>query len=210
MKHYKIAVALLITMLVIVAGCVSNPTGQATQKLIQEKEPIKLGSILILSGQGASWGTAAKNGIDMAIKDINTAGGINGRKLTIDHQDDQSDAKKAITAFDYLVNVKNIKIIIGTTWSHTGLPLIQKADNEKVLMISPSLGMAKFNEESDYLFNTWPHDEILSAKLADYVYQKGHRNVAMIGAEQIWVKQQTNAFKNRWCKSNFVKSYWPS
>jgi len=64
-------------------------------------------------------------------------------------------------------------------------------------MISPNLGVPHFNESSPFLFNTWPHDYILSEKLADFVYGKGHRSVALVGAEQVWVKEQSVAFKKR-------------
>jgi branched-chain amino acid transport system substrate-binding protein len=99
-----------------------------------------------------------------------------------------------LSAFSYLTDVEGINIIIGTTWSHTGIPLIELAKKKNVLMISPSLGKAEFNEAGDLFFNTWPHDFILSANLADYVYEKGHMSVALIGSEQLWVKEQTNAF----------------
>jgi branched-chain amino acid transport system substrate-binding protein len=166
---------------------------------IKEKEVINIGNIGILTGDagGASWGNAAKNGVDMAMSDINNNGGINGKYLRVFHEDDSGDPKKTISAFQKLTQVDNIHIIIGTTWSATGIPLVNLADENKVLMISPSLGKPEFNEGSKYLFNTWPHDVTLSASLADYVYNKGHRKVALIGAQELWVKDQTNAFTKR-------------
>ena len=160
-------------------------------------DPILIGSILILTGEGASWGTAARNGIDMALESVNQSGGLLGRKIVVDHQDDQGDPKKSIAAFRYLTEVKGVRIIIGTTWSTLGLPLADMAARRKVLMISPSLGMAKFNESSPFLFNTWPHDFVLAEKLADYIYARGRRRAALIGAEDVWVKEQTAAFKKR-------------
>src|SRR3989344_2598770 len=73
-------------LLIVLASCAGPAENTAN-------EPIKLGSILILSGEGASWGNAAKNGIDMAVEKINAGGGINGRLLAVDHQDDKSDPK---------------------------------------------------------------------------------------------------------------------
>jgi len=183
----KIIISISLLLLILSAGC-------GNQK---EAETIKIGSILILTGEGAAWGNAARNGIDLAVEEINAAGGINGKPLEVVHEDDQSDAKKAISAFHKLTDLDGIDIIIGTTWSHTGIPLVQLADEKQILMISPSLGMKEFNEGSKYLFNTWPHDYYLSQNLADYVYEKGHRKVAVIGAEQIWVKDQTTAFTKR-------------
>ncbi len=161
-------------------------------------EPIKIGSIL--TGEGAAWGIAAKNGIDMAVEEINADGGINGRPLKVIHEDDQSDPKKAITAFQKLTDIDKVRIIIGTSWSNTGLAVAPLADENEVLMISPSLGVKEFNEGSRFLFNTWPHDYRLSEALADHVYAQGHRKVALIGAKQVWVEDQTRAFTQRFTK----------
>jgi branched-chain amino acid transport system substrate-binding protein len=162
-----------------------------------ESQELKLGSISILQGEGASWGTAAKNGVVMAVDALNAQDGVLGRKVVVEFQDDQGDPKKTISAFRQLTDVSNIQFIIGPTWSRSGLALIDLVDRKKVLMISPSLGMAKFNESSEFLFNTWQHDSISSAMLADYVFGKGHRRIALVGAEDPWVKEQTEAFRSR-------------
>jgi branched-chain amino acid transport system substrate-binding protein len=160
-------------------------------------EPITLGSILILTGEGSSWGQSARNGIDLAVEDLNSNGGVLGRTIAVDHQDDKSSTKGSLQAYQYLTDVKNVDIIIGTTWSFTGLPLVPLAQEDEVLIVSPSLGVAEFNEASEYLFNTWPHDYILSSTLADYVFAEGHDKVAVFGAEEVWVKDQTRAFVER-------------
>ncbi len=187
------AVIVVAAVVIAIAAVSMRITGNTTAS----SEPIRLGAILILSGEGASWGIAEKHGIEMAVDKINSEGGINGRQVVVDFQDDQSDPKAAVNAFRNLVDAKGIDIIIGTTWSHVGLPLVELADENKVLMISPSLGVKEFNEGSEFLFNTWPHDFILSRNLADYIYQKGRRKVVVIGAEQVWVKDQTRNFIER-------------
>ena len=163
----------------------------------EEQETFTIGSISILSGEGAAWGTAARNGIAMAVDQINAKGGVLGKKLLVDYQDDQGDPKKTLAAFRELTDVVGVKFIIGPTWSRNGLTLIDAASQKKIVLISPSLGMAKFNESSEFLFNTWPHDYITSEKLAEYVFNKGQRNVALVGAEDAWVKEQAAAFRRR-------------
>lgn len=164
---------------------------------IAESKPFRIGSILILTGEGASWGTAARNGMDLAIEDLNANGGILGRKVEAVHQDDQGDPKNSISAFRHLTDVEGIRFIIGPTWSHSGLALIDRAHQKKVVIISPSLGKAKFNESSNFLFNTYPHDFLLAEGLAEHVYAQGHRKVAVIGAQDVWVEEQTTHFKQR-------------
>lgn len=189
---FTVGLALSILSWLLLCGCAST-TGQGTMP----QDPIKIGSILILSGEGAAWGNAERNGIDMAVEDINAEGGIGGRPVQVDFQDDKYDPAVAISAFRKFVDADDIKVIIGPTWSRTGLPLAPLADQEKVLMISPSLGVKEFNEQSPYLFNTWPHDYILSESLADMIYQQGHRGVALIGAKESWTQDQTEAFTRR-------------
>ncbi len=170
----------------------------ANRSSVSNKEgEIKLGSILILSGEGSSWGEATKNGIDMAVEDINKSGGIGGKKLAVIHEDNASDPKKAISAFQKLTDTDDVDFIIGPNWSNSGIPLIDLAKSKKTVVVSSSLGLKDFNESNEYLFNTWPHDYILSRNLADYVYGKGYRNVALIGGQDVWVKDQTKNFAER-------------
>jgi branched-chain amino acid transport system substrate-binding protein len=190
-KNIKITVGAIILVLIFV-GMVyyRQKPGKA--------DSIEIGSILILSGQGASWGEAARNGINLAVNEINSRGGILGKRLAVNYQDDGGDPTKSVSAFRELTAVNKIKYIIGTSWSVTGLPLVNLAKEKKVVMISPSLGVKEFNEANDYLFNTWPHDYILSQNLAEYVYQQGKRHAALLGAnDDPWVVAQTNAFKSK-------------
>jgi branched-chain amino acid transport system substrate-binding protein len=89
-----------------------------------ESQELKLGSISILQGEGASWGTAAKNGVTMAAEALNSHGGVLGRKVVVEFQDDQGDPKKTLSAFRQLTDVSNTQFIIGPTWSRSGLVLI--------------------------------------------------------------------------------------
>ncbi|MDB5258934.1 MAG: Extracellular ligand-binding receptor [Candidatus Taylorbacteria bacterium] len=190
-----IAVIVLIGIAMVVIIKVHNNAGSSAT--VSGQGTIKIGGILILSGDGASWGEGSKNGIDLAIEDVNKRGGVNGKKLSISYEDDMGDPQKAISAFRKLTEVDKIKFIIGPNWSPSGIALAALAGTQKTVMISPSLGVKEFNEANKYLFNLWPHDFTLSRTLADYVYSKGHRNVAIFGAQDAWVKDQTNNFKER-------------
>jgi len=192
----KIYLFLILIVSLFLVGCGFGSTEEIPngQGETVEPETIKLGSVMILSGEGSNWGNAAKNGIDLAIKEINDAGGIDGKTLSVNHQDNKGDPKDSLSAFRNLVDVQGIEIIIGTTWTPSGLALMDLAHENNVLMISPSLGVKEFNERSPYIFNTWPHDFILSEELARFVYEEGHRKVGVVGAQQTWVKDQTNAF----------------
>ncbi len=194
----RVVAVLAAVVLLIVAAIVLGGFGSSTAKAVSSSDgKINIGSILILSGDGASWGEASRNGLLMAQDDLNARGGVLGRNISVSFQDDHGDPEQAVNAFNELTAAQGINIIIGTTWSRTGLAVAPLASAQRVLMISPSLGLAEFNEQSRYLFNTWPHDELLSSQLADYVYAQGHRSVALVSTKDVWVQEQTAAFTQR-------------
>lgn len=197
----KIIIGIVVVVAILLSVLLSNKNSKDLSKI----KEIKIGSILIESGDGASWGEAARNGMDLAIKEINDQGGVLGKNLVAIHEDDAGDPAKTVSAFRKLTQTDDAKFIIGPSWSKNGDAIKDLITNE--IVISPSLGNANFNETSKYIFNTWPHDYILSARLADDVFTKGYKNVAILGANEVWCKAQTMAFKERFEKLGGVVSF---
>lgn len=181
---------LLLTIVMIAILIIS---GCATPNDSKNKESIKIGGILSLTGAAASWGQAAKNGANMAVEDINLKGGILGKNIEIVYEDDQSNTVQTVNSFQKLTEIDNIKIIIGPSWTKFGLAIKDLVDDEVV--ISPSLGGADFNKDNKYIFNTRQHDYILSRSLAEYVYGKGYRTVAILSVNDPYNIEQADEFK---------------
>tara|TARA_Y100000310_G_scaffold334233_1_gene413564 strand:- start:96909 stop:98012 length:1104 start_codon:yes stop_codon:yes gene_type:complete len=156
-------------------------------------ETIQIGSILSLSGAAASWGEAAQDGISLVVEDINSKGGVLGKKVVVIYEDDQSNPTQTVTAFRKLTEVDEVKVIIGPSWTKMGLTIKTLVDDEVV--ISPSLGGVGFNEGNKYIFNTRQHDYILSKNLAESVYSEGHRTVAILSVNDPYNKEQADEFE---------------
>ena len=77
-----------------------------------QAQDIKVGVIAGMSGGGASYGASLRQGIEMAMKEINDAGGIKGRKLVFDVADDASDPAQSVLAMQRLVN-DQVSIVVG-------------------------------------------------------------------------------------------------
>ena len=160
--------------------------------VINRDESIKVGSILILSGSGASWGETAKNSIELAVQDINQ-NKILSKEIKVIYEDDQGDPSKTVTAFSKLTNSDDVDFIIGPTWSRSAVAIKPLINN--VVVISPSVGSAEFNQGNEFIFNTRQHDYILSQNLAQYVFNKGFRQAAVLSAQDVYNIEQANAFK---------------
>ena len=109
----KIIIGIVVIILIVVGISYfgknsSQPTSQ---------EPIKIGFIGSLSGDAASYGETEKNTTELALEEINSKGGINGRVVNIVYEDGKCNGKDATNAVQKLINIDKVKIIFGGTCS---------------------------------------------------------------------------------------------
>jgi branched-chain amino acid transport system substrate-binding protein len=95
------------------------------------KEPIKIGVLAPLTGEAASFGQNSLAGVNLAVKEINDQGGINGRKVEIVAEDDKCSAE-GVNAINKLINVDKVIGIIGPVCSASGGPSLPIAQNNGV------------------------------------------------------------------------------
>jgi len=189
MKTSTIITTISLIAIILLTAC-SGITTQAVHN-----EPIKIGAVLMLTGVGSNWGDNSQKGAELAVKEINSNDGINGKLIEIVYEDNQGDNPAVAVTALHKLNAQDIKIVLGPNWSPSGNAVAPMACDEGILMISPSLGVADFNEKCDYLFNLWPHDDALSTKLGGYLFEKGHRKIAILGSQQVWEETQAKAVK---------------
>ena len=107
-KTTKIILGLVILIIIVLAIYLGVGKKQTS---ITEKEPIKIGAILPLTGSAAPNGIYQKNGIDLAIDEINSNGGVNGRKIEVIYDDSKNDPAEGVSAFNKIVNTKKVSML---------------------------------------------------------------------------------------------------
>lgn len=100
--------------------------------------PIKLGATLPLSGKLAFLGTQERDAFLMAVQDINKEGGVSGRKIEIIVEDNQGEAKSAVTGVNKLLNVDNVDVILSAFTHITQAIKDLVARKEKLLIYASS------------------------------------------------------------------------
>ncbi len=113
---------------------------------------IKIGSIGPLSGPYAVYGGDCKNGIELAVNEINEAGGINGQKFELIAEDDEGAAEKSVSAYKKLVTKDGTKFIIGSLTSGCAIAISPLAQAQKVLQIAPAATAPKLTEAGNFIF----------------------------------------------------------
>jgi branched-chain amino acid transport system substrate-binding protein len=136
MKTKKFASLFLATSLLagVLAGCSSGDEGSSSKG----GDTIKIGANLELSGAVASYGSSEAEAIDLAVEEINAAGGIDGKKIELIKVDNKSDAAEATSAAIKLTNQDKVTAIIGAATSGNSVAQVQIATDNKTPMISPS------------------------------------------------------------------------
>lgn len=146
-------------------------------------EPIKIGTIFALSGSAAYWGQDTLRAVEIAVDETNQAGGINGRKVELINEDAPAaqDLQKGVSAFQKLVNVDKVNIILGPTWDDEAQALAPLADRTKTILISPdtSSGVEK-NKDYLYFFSTALPEKAETLRMAQYVKENGWLKIGVI------------------------------
>jgi branched-chain amino acid transport system substrate-binding protein len=164
-------------------------------------EPIKVGFMGPLSGDAAVYGEPYRNMVDMAINEINAAGGVNGAQLIPIYEDSKCNGKDASAAAQKLINVDGVKVIIGPFCSGESLAAISVAEAGQVALLSPGASSPDLTGKSRFFSRDYPSDVTQGKTLADAAYNiKKWKNVVMIQEQTDYALGIYNAFS-----SNFEK-----
>ncbi len=97
----------------------------------------KIGAIGPLTGGAAIYGNAVVNGAQIAVDEINAAGGINGFQIEYMSADDEHDAEKAVNAYNSLKD-KGMQLLVGTTTSNPCIAVADKTAADNMFQLTPS------------------------------------------------------------------------
>lgn len=139
----------------------------------------KIGSIGPTTGDAAEYGNAVMNAAQLAVDEINAAGGINGYKVEFMSADDMRDAQKAVNAYNDLKD-KGMQILMGTVTSTPCMTVAENTHDDNMFMLTPS-GSAVECVKYDNAFRVCFSDPNQGIASADYIAdQKLGTKIAVI------------------------------
>lgn len=166
----------------------------------QKIETIKIGVIASLTGPAAFYGEAIRDGIDLAVKEVNEKGGINGKQIEVVYEDDGTDATKATTAFQKLVNVDEVSAMVGGTWDFNYNAIAPLAQENKVILITPANPKTKALIMNDYTFVMIPDLKEVTKKLENFLQEQKIKKVAVVHFVSPYGEEITTALKETTAK----------
>jgi len=136
----------------------------------EEKGPIKIGAILPLTGKLAQYGGWTKNGIDLAVEEVNSLRD-HPYKLEVIYEDNASDSKMAVNAMQKLIS-RRLPIVVGLISSRIALSCAPVAEQNRVVLLSTGASAMALREAGDYIFRVRESGMIHGQGMADFVWRK--------------------------------------
>jgi branched-chain amino acid transport system substrate-binding protein len=143
-----------LSLTLIQTGCNKSPSGSA-----DPGGKIKVGEFASLTGSEASFGRSSHNGTQLAIDELNLAGGVLGRQLELITEDDQSKDGESATAVKKLISRDKVVAILGEVASGRSLEAAPICQQFKIPQISPSSTNPKVTQMGDYIFRVCFEDK---------------------------------------------------
>lgn len=131
----KLAAAALVALMA--ATCLTGCGGDNSEGTGGDATEFVIGGIGPSTGTAATYGTAVKNAAEMAVQEINDAGGINGVPVRFEWQDDENDAEKAVNAYNTLKD-QGMQILMGTVTSQPCTAVVAKTNEDNMFQLTPS------------------------------------------------------------------------
>ena len=147
---------------------------------VGEQVPFKIGVMESVTGPGETYGTVAVQAKQMAVDEINAAGGINGRMLELIVEDSKCNAQDSITAYKKLTDVDGVKIILGTSCSGAMLGAAPLAEEDGVVLFSAVATNPDIANAGDYIFRTAMSDAQVGIDAGNVLWADGVRKLSTI------------------------------
>ena len=173
----KVAAATLAAaMMVPFAGCSKNESNNdssaadnsVTSVADGENGKLVIGGIGPITGAAAVYGNAVKNGAQLAVNEINAAGGVNGMTLELNFQDDEHDPEKSVNAYNTLKDA-GMKLLVGTVTSAPCVAVSAEAAKDNMFLLTPSGSAIDAITAGDNCFRVCFTDPGQGKIAADYI-----------------------------------------
>lgn len=166
MKKF-LCMMMVVLMVLAMAACGGEPANNGGNDT-PDATTVKIGGIGPLTGAYANYGLSEKNGAELAVKEINEAGGIAGKQIELSYQDSQGESESAVNAYGKLMDW-GMEVSLGCVLSGENASVVAAARDDDVLLITPSGSADKCIDGNDKAFRVCFYDSYQGAAAAQYI-----------------------------------------
>lgn len=157
----------------------------------QQGDALRIGVLLPLTGEGASYGEDCRRGIELALDNFRKRG---AKPVEVVFEDTKIDPKTAISAFNKLVSVDKSQAIIGDMFSSTTLAVAPLAQQASVVLLTPTAADERIPATGDHVFSIYPSASSEGQFMAERLEIETLQRVAVLYQNQTATKGIADAF----------------
>lgn len=161
------------------AGCARPESTTSSAPGQQRTAEVTIGSYMAKTGPFATYGQSSVKGMELAVEEINSKGGVLGKSLRLVVEDDEGKPEVAKNAVEKLIEQKHVPVVIGEVASKCSLAAAPICQSRGVPMVSPSSTSPKLTKVGDYIFRVCFTDEFQGWACAKLGYGLGYRSAAV-------------------------------
>ncbi len=178
----------------LLAACTPSSAGEATPSDAATPETIYFGVSGPVTGPSAEYGEYWKQGFDLALEEINAAGGINGVPVGLKWEDSQSDPKQSVPIAQKFVADESIIAELGDFSSGASMAASATYQQAGLVQFGFTNSNAKFTEGGDRMWTTSLTQAYYQTQSAQQV-AKDHKKISLVYLQSDWGKTSYDAFK---------------
>ncbi len=160
-------------------------------------ETVKIGAVQPLSGKISVYGEGFQRAINLAVEEVNAAGGIKGKNLEVVYEDNLSTAQGTVSALQKLISIEKLPVIIGPAASSNFLAACPIAQREKTIFIGSESAASDISQCGSYVFRVFPSDMLQGIGVAELAEELGYKEVALTYINNDWGVGLAEVFKQK-------------
>ena len=159
--------------------------------------PVRIGAIVSRTGAAGEYGVQVARGFDLAVSQINAAGGVGGRRLELVYRDDSTNPQMGLEAARELVEEEGVAVVLGPLSSTVTLRVAPYCERQRVVLVSPSAAAPEITDAGEYVFRTYPSELLEGVSIAEFARDLGLDRVGILAVDNPYGASLTRVFEGR-------------
>jgi branched-chain amino acid transport system substrate-binding protein len=160
---------------------------------------IIIGAVISESGSVETYGNYVKKGMDLAVEEINSGGGVNGGTFTLLYKDDATNANVGTQVTTELIEKHGVNAIIGAVSSPVTVAIAPICEAAGVVLLSPTSSANSISDAGDWIWRNYPADQIEGTAMAKFAKEEvGAESVVIFSLEGEWGKGLADVFTDQY------------
>ncbi len=164
---------------------------------------IKVGALISETGVADTYGKRVKNGIELALAEINAENGVAGQPIEVVYRNDDSKPETGLAMVNELIEQEGVNMIIGAVTSAVTLAIAPVCEKKRVVLLSPTASSPKITDAGSYIYRNYPSDILEGTSMADFARDIGLGRVVIfaatddfgLGLKEVFVQKYENRFR---------------